>query len=66
MAQLPTPGVALAAVPDVGARRWRRARRAGYVRDWLWSRCACEGDHAQRQFESNISPREPMIARIGT
>jgi hypothetical protein len=30
---------------------------AGYLRDWLWSRCACEGDHEEMQFESYLSAR---------
>ena len=36
---------------------------AGYLRNWLWSRCACEGDHEERQFESNnLDHERPVIA----
>jgi hypothetical protein len=35
-------------------------------RDWLWSRCACEGDHEERRFESDLDHERPVIARIVT
>ena len=39
MGALPNPGVALAAVPDLGARLLGdESVAAGCLRDWLWSR----------------------------
>ena len=67
LAELPTYGVALAAVPDVGARPLPTSPSLpGTCATGCGSAAPARVTNEQRQFESNLSHESRMIAKIVT
>jgi hypothetical protein len=66
LAQVPTPGVALAAVPVLGARRFGTSPSLPGVYATGCGPLPGEGMIIKRQFEINMGLENPMIDESGT